>query len=60
MDGGNVFYMGGCETNRESPFRTVPGNFLVVQELRLFAFIVGSAGSIPGGGAKVSKAPWSS
>ena len=33
MDGGNVFYMGGCETNRESPFRTVPGNFLVVQEL---------------------------
>ena len=55
-----MFYMGGCETNRESPFRTVPGNFLVVQELRLFAFIVGSAGSIPGGGAKVSKASWSS
>lgn len=55
-----MFYMGGCETNRESPFRTVPGNFLVVQELRLFAFIVGSAGSIPGGGAKVSHATWHS
>ena len=49
-----MFSMGGYETNCELPFKTVPGDFLVVQELRLFAFIVGSAGSIPGGGAKVS------
>lgn len=33
MDGGNVFSMGGYEMNCELPFKTVPGDFLVVQEL---------------------------
>lgn len=29
----NVFSMGGYEMNCELPFKTVPGDFLVVQEL---------------------------